>query len=81
MNQGGFWLPKSPGKFFPDFIVELLDGTLVLVEYKMGKMSQDREEIHKRATGELWARRSGGKCRFGWVVNKDWEELERALRK
>lgn len=80
VNQGGFWLPKSPGKFFPDFIVELLDGTLVLVEYKMGKMSQDREEIHKRATGELWARRSGGKCRFGWVVNKDWEELMRVLK-
>ena len=22
-TQGGFWLPKSPGKFFPDFIVEM----------------------------------------------------------
>ncbi len=78
-NHGGFWLPKSPGRFFPDFIVEMLDGTLVLVEYKMEKMSRDLEEIHKRAVGELWERRSGGKCRFGWVVNKDWEALGRVL--
>ena len=55
-TQGGFWLPKSPGKFFPDFIVEMKDGSTVLVEYKMGKMASDPEEQHKKAVGELWAR-------------------------
>jgi type III restriction enzyme len=78
-TQGGFWLPKSPGKFFPDFIVELMDGTIVLIEYKMGKMSFEPEERHKRAIGELWAARSLGKCRFGYVIDKDWSEIERVL--
>ena len=78
-TQGGFWLPKSPGKFFPDFIVEMKDGRSVLVEYKMGKMASDREEQHKKAVGELWAERSNGSCRFAWVVDKDWHALANAL--
>ncbi len=70
-TQGGFWLPKSPGRFFPDFIVELTGGRIVLVEYKMGKMASDPEEQHKKAVGELWAARSDGRCRFAWVVDKN----------
>lgn len=79
-TQGGFCLPKSPGKFFPDFIVELLDGTIVIIEYKMGKMSYDPEERHKRAVGELWAARSSDACRFGYVIDRDWSEVDRVLR-
>lgn len=79
-TQGGFWLPKSPGRFFPDFIAELNDGRILVVEYKMGKMSQDPEELHKKAVGELWAERSSGHCCFAWVVDRNWAELERKLR-
>ena len=78
-SQGGFWLPKSPGKFFPDFIVELKDGRIVVVEYKMGKMSRDLEELHKKSVGELWAARSEGRCGFAWVVDKNWHTLQDAL--
>ena len=78
-TQGGFWLPKSPGRFFPDFIVELKDGRIVLVEYKMGKMASDPEEQHKKAVGELWARRSQGRCRFAWIVDGDWRKLNAEL--
>lgn len=78
-TQGGFWLPKSPGRFFPDFLVELKDGRIVLIEHKMGKMSRDLEELHKKAVGELWAGRSEGRCGFGWVVDKDWHALDAAL--
>ncbi len=77
--QGGFWLPKSPGKFFPDFIVELKDARVVLIEYKMGKMASDPEEQHKKAVGELWASRSEGHCRFGWIVDKNWARLTEVL--
>lgn len=79
-TQGGFWLPKSPGRFFPDFVAELNDGTILVVEYKMGKMANDPEELHKKAVGELWEARSSGRCRFAWVVDRDWSELERKLR-
>jgi type III restriction enzyme len=78
-TQGGFWLPKSPGKFFPDFIVELKDGRIVLVEYKMGKMASDPEEQHKKAVGELWAGRSQGRCRFAWIVDRNWRDLNAQL--
>jgi type III restriction enzyme len=79
LTQGGFCLPKSPGKFFPDFVVELSDGTVVLVEYKNAKLSADAEEQHKKAVGELWAERSNGRCHFAWVVERGWMELERQL--
>lgn len=78
-TQGGFWLPKSPGRFFPDFIVELRDGHIVLIEYKMGKMANDPEELHKHAVGRLWAERSIGRVRFGWIVDKDWHTLQTVL--
>jgi len=78
-SQGGFSLPKSPGRFFPDFIVELIDGTIVLIEYKMGKLSFHPEEVHKKAVGELWEARSDGHCRFGWVIDRNWTEVERVL--
>jgi type III restriction enzyme len=72
-------LPKSPGRFFPDFIVELETGITVLVEYKMGKMARDPEELHKKAVGEFWAERSREKARFGWVVDKHWAALDSVL--
>ena len=78
-TQGGFYLPKSPGRFFPDFVVELRSGVIVLVEYKMGRLSHDPEEQHKRAIGELWAQRSHGRTRFGYVIDRNWHELERVL--
>lgn len=79
-TQGGFHLPLAPGKFFADFIVELLDGGLVLVEYKMGKMANAPDELHKKEVGELWASRSGGRARFAWVAGKDWRALDEGLR-
>jgi type III restriction enzyme len=78
-TQGGFWLPKSPGRFFPDFIVELTDGRIVLVEYKGKDRAHNPEELHKKAVGELWASRSAGRCRFAWVVDKDWHTLTSCL--
>jgi type III restriction enzyme len=78
-SQGGFWLPKSPGKYFPDFLVELQSGTIVLVEYKMGKMASDPEEQHKRAVGQLWEARSGGRGRYAWIVDRNGQGLAVAL--
>lgn len=30
----GFWLPTSSGRFYPDFVCELTDGRILVVEYK-----------------------------------------------
>jgi type III restriction enzyme len=78
-SAGGFSLPLSPGRFFPDFIAELEDRRIVIVEYKGGHLAQDPKELHKEAVGKLWQERSAGRCVFVRVVDRDWAELDAAL--
>lgn len=78
-SAGGFGLPLSPGRFFPDFIAELNDGRIAIVEYKGSHIASDPKELHKETVGKLWEARSGGKCVFVRVVDKDWDKLETAL--
>jgi len=78
-SAGGFSLPLSPGRFFPDFIVELKDGRTAIVENKGPHLAHDPKELHKETVGILWAERSAGKCVFVRVMNKDWAKLEAAL--
>lgn len=67
----GFSLPTSKGRFFPDFIVELMDGRIAVIEYKGAHLRNDPYEIEKRKVGELWAASSGGKCVFSFVYLED----------
>ena len=63
----GFWLPVSRGRFFPDFIVEMTDCRIAVIEYKGAHLKALPDEIEKRQVGELWAAKSGGKCLFRFV--------------
>lgn len=78
-SAGGLSLPLSPGRFFPDFIAELEDGRILIVEYKGGHIAQDPKELHKETIGNLWEERSGGKCIFVRIVDRDWTALDKAL--
>lgn len=78
-SAGGFSLPLSPGRFFPDFLVELKDGRTAIVEYKGSHLAERKEELHKEDVGKLWAALSAGKCVFVRVVDLDWATLEEAL--
>ena len=51
----------------------------MLVEYKMGKMASDPEGQHKRAVGQLWEARSGGRDRYAWILDRDWQGLAAKL--
>ena len=66
----GFALATSRGRFFPDFVAELTDGRLAVVEYKGAHLLSDPYEIEKRQIGELWASKSGGKCVFGQIAKE-----------
>jgi len=66
----GFALATSRGRFFPDFVAELNDGRIAVVEYKGAHLLNDPYEIEKRQIGELWAQKSGGKCIFGQVAKE-----------
>lgn len=67
----GFCLPTSKGRFFSDFIVELMDGRVAVIEYKGAHLRTLASEIEKRKVGELWAESSEGKCVFRFVYLDD----------
>ena len=69
-----FWLPLATGRFYPDFVAELTDGRLLVVEYKGAQLY----EPLKKAVGELWAETSGGLCIFLWARKRD--EAGRGVR-
>jgi type III restriction enzyme len=65
--DGMFRLPLADGNFYPDFVAELQDGRILLVEYK----GEQLYEPEKKNIGELWESKSGGKALFLWAVKKD----------
>lgn len=69
LPQFAFWLPTSSDYFYPDFVCELDDGRLLVIEYKGEHLVAG--ELEKRQVGEVWARTSGGKCLFLMAVKKD----------
>lgn len=66
----GFSLTTSRGRFFPDFVAELLDGRVAVVEYKGAHLLNDPYEMEKRQVGALWARKSQSRCLFGQIVRQ-----------
>ena len=81
----GFWLPTSFGRFYPDFVCELMDGRLFVVEYKGAQIRGMAKEIEKGQVGKLWAEHSAGHCRFAMVYVQEAglnmaQQLNAALR-
>ena len=73
-----FFLQKADGRFYPDFLCKLNDGSVLAVEYK----GADRWESAKddRDIGGLWDALSGGRCKFVMVRNRQWEMIEVKLQ-
>jgi len=66
-----FWLPTNTDKFYPDYVAELSDGRILVVEYK-GKMISDTKDTEEKTfIGNLWARLSGGKGLFLMAFKTD----------
>ncbi|MGI2122763.1 DEAD/DEAH box helicase [Shewanella baltica] len=77
-----FWLQTASDKFYPDFVVKLTSGVILAIEYKgqdRSVQNGNRDSIEKNRIGELWAKRSNGKCGFVWVENKNWQTLINAV--
>lgn len=64
-----FWLPTSTDRFYPDFVAELTDGRLLVVEYKGGDRWSNDDSREKRDIGAVWAAASGGRCVFVMVTD------------
>jgi type III restriction enzyme len=59
-----FWLPTATDYFYPDFVAELTDGRLLVVEYKGEAYASNDDSSEKRAVGAAWAQASGQAALF-----------------
>ena len=70
-DQASFWLPLAHNKFYPDFVCELQDGRMLVVEYKGEAYVTNDDSAEKRAIGNKWAELSKGACIFIMAVEQD----------
>ncbi|MCY3956560.1 MAG: DEAD/DEAH box helicase family protein [Nitrospira sp.] len=63
-HRDSFWLPTATDKFYPDFVAQLEDDRLLVVEYKGARDADSSDTAEKRTIGELWQRASHGKGVF-----------------
>ncbi|NUE66340.1 DEAD/DEAH box helicase [Snodgrassella sp. ESL0253] len=66
-----FWLPIASGYFYPDFICELQDGSIAVIEYKGGHLVTNEDSKEKESIGLQWAKNSHGRRRFIMVKAKE----------
>ena len=62
-----FWLRRPHGRFFPDFVAELVGERYLVVEYK-GMLEGTPEEEEKRRVGEVWAAGAPSELAFVWAT-------------
>jgi len=74
-----FWLPTSTDRFYPDFVAQLRDGRILVVEYKSEREWSTDDSREKRAIGELWAEQSKGRCLFVMPKGRDWNAITGAI--
>lgn len=75
-----FSLQTATDRFYPDFVCKLTDGRILVVEYKNERDWDLPDNIEKRQLGELWERRSNGKCLFVMPRGKDWNAIKAKVK-
>lgn len=78
--ESSFWLQTATDRFYPDFVAELNDGRILVVEYKGEDRWSNDDSKEKRAVGELWAERSAGRCIFVMPRGPDWQAISAAIQ-
>ena len=66
-----FWLPTEKDYFYPDFVAELVDGSIFVLEYKGGHLDTADDARVKNAIGKQWAKDSNDKRLFLMAKNQD----------
>ena len=70
-ETASMWLQTRTDKFYPDFVAELLDGRIFMVEYKGAHLMNNPDSEEKRLLGEVWESKSNGRALFLMAVKKD----------
>ncbi len=68
LERRGFFLPLANRKFYPDFVAELQDGRLLVVEHKGEIYATNDDSKEKLNVGLLWEHKSDGKALFLMTV-------------
>ena len=63
-QKTSFWLPTDKNYFYPDFIAELKDGTIFVLEYKGAHIDTAEDALIKNDVGKQWAKNSNGRRIF-----------------
>lgn len=79
-KPSSFSLPTSRHRFYPDFLVRMESGHVIVVEYKGADRYDQPEQVEKRRIGELWARRAGDRYHFVMPKQRDWASIRAALK-
>ena len=66
-----FWLPTATDYFYPDFVAELTDGRLLVVEYKGDAYATNDDSREKKQVGHQWEQSGEGRCLFLFAVADD----------
>ena len=78
-RETSFRLHTSKGWFYPDFVVQLENGRVLVVEYKGGHLLAGAEE--KLAVGKVWESRSNGTCLFVMPTNGNFATISAAANR
>lgn len=78
-GDSSFSLPTSTDRFYPDFVVMLNSGVIVLIEYKGANLYGTEDSKEKRVIGDFYASHSAGKCKFLMTNGRDWSNLKSIL--
>lgn len=70
-EAASFSLPIAGRNFYPDFIAELIDGRLLVIEYKGEVYKTNDDSREKKLVGQCWADKGGDKCLFLFAVKDD----------
>jgi type III restriction enzyme len=74
-ERESFWIPKKDGlKFYPDFVVLLTDGRILVVEYK-GELENPTDTADKVDVGKLYEELNRGRVFFRLVRHDDMKTL------
>ena len=68
LERRGFSLPLAKANFYPDFVAELTDGRILVLEHKGKVYATNDDSKEKCNVGELWEEKSNGRALFLMTV-------------
>lgn len=73
-----FWLPTSTDKFYPDFVAQLNDGRLFVIEYKGAHLNND-DTKEKKLIGHAWAEKSNNLFLMVWKKDPEGRNMNQQI--